>query len=626
MTEPFTLRETRPEDAAFLVSYFSGLSEESRRRYGPHSFDTETVERLCSGQDPEHLTYIAWDNARGRIAAYTILKRGYLDFETSRYESYGLKLDHANDYTLAPSVGDAYQSQGLGGEFLSFILAELRKKNAEKILLWGGVQATNRRAYRFYQKAGFRKLGEFEHNGLNYDMVLNLHDRLMSSPSWLKDLIIYEINPYAFTSATRDGAPVPESGTLAAAAEKIDYLADIGITGIWLAGFSLASDHHFKGITVVYACMRPDEIDPRLGTREDLTRFIEKAHSRGIRVFLEAVTHGVVHDSTLVAEHPDWFKGSSWGMADYDYSNEAFREWWISTWTDYAVRVGADGFRLDGPNGVQPNGEVLQIWDEIVTRCGKQGKEILVMPENAPYHFQQGLQDTLHTKNAAAEFCDMPRFRCKAISNHDRGIDEEAGESFYHLKGSRYLLGYESVFSANIPLLMSGEEFKAEYIPLPGCRLGLFGDGDPCAWLYASWIDWDQVRRHENAAMLDDFRKILSVRRENSDLLHYDRLTARVIPVPSDLPGAPVPYLRYKPGGDAILVAGNDAGAPLDAYAAIPDEYLESVAATSWTVTDLWTGERTAVSREEMKRFPISVPPDRVKDGGVRAHRFSPAV
>ena len=134
MTEPFTLRKTRPEDAACLVSYFSGLSEESRRHYGPHAFDAETVEKLCAGEDPDHLTYITWDNARGQVAAYTILKRGYLDFETSRYESYGLKLNHRCDYTLAPSVGDAYQSQGLGSEFLSFILAELRKKNAENFL------------------------------------------------------------------------------------------------------------------------------------------------------------------------------------------------------------------------------------------------------------------------------------------------------------------------------------------------------------------------------------------------------------------------------------------------------------------------------------------------------------
>lgn len=33
------------------------------------------------------------------------------------------------------------------------------------------------------------------------------------------------------------------------------------------------------------------------------------AHAHGMKVFLDVITHGVMKDSPLVEEHPDWFLG-----------------------------------------------------------------------------------------------------------------------------------------------------------------------------------------------------------------------------------------------------------------------------------------------------------------------------
>jgi diamine N-acetyltransferase len=57
---------------------------------------------------------------------------------------------------------------------LDFICERMKAESARRILLWGGVQAGNEQALRFYHRHGFRILGEFEYHGMNYDMVLEL--------------------------------------------------------------------------------------------------------------------------------------------------------------------------------------------------------------------------------------------------------------------------------------------------------------------------------------------------------------------------------------------------------------------------------------------------------------------
>lgn len=62
---------------------------------------------------------------------------------------------------------------------------------------------------------------------------------------------------------------------------------------------------------------------------------------------------------------------------------------------------------------------------------------------------------------------------------------------------------------------MSGEEFNADYRPLPQLSPGLFG-GEPYGkgrWLYGSWIDWEQLKLPEKTQMLEDMKSIIKIRR-----------------------------------------------------------------------------------------------------------------
>ena len=81
------------------------------------------------------------------------------------------------------------------------------------------------------------------------------------SPEWVRDLVIYEIDTKGFHLATG-----PEGGTFGSLKEKLPYLQDLGITGIWLAGHSLAHANQFYNIWTKYAVIEPDRLDPSLGT------------------------------------------------------------------------------------------------------------------------------------------------------------------------------------------------------------------------------------------------------------------------------------------------------------------------------------------------------------------------
>ncbi|MCL5273605.1 MAG: GNAT family N-acetyltransferase [Chloroflexi bacterium] len=172
-------RPVTPEDRVMLGDYFTSLSNETRRRYGPHPFDRGTADRLCRTTDPaEVLRMIAiTSGAVGeRIIAYFILILGIRDDDAQRYLKLNLPLDAATDCTLAPSVADEYQSQGLGSVLMRQLIVLSRQLGRRRMVLWGGTQATNDRAIRFYHKHGFRTVGEFQEplGFNNYDMIMDL--------------------------------------------------------------------------------------------------------------------------------------------------------------------------------------------------------------------------------------------------------------------------------------------------------------------------------------------------------------------------------------------------------------------------------------------------------------------
>jgi GNAT superfamily N-acetyltransferase len=168
---PVEVRPLNENDLDNLVIYLNKLKPETVKRFGPHGFDKQSVSELFLATD-QYKGYIAIDTETSEIVAYAVIKIGFLEHDSFRLQSYGITPDPVTDCTFAPSVADDWQSQGLGNLMFGFIVNDLKSIGIKRIILWGGVQGSNQRAVNYYLRNGFRNLGQFEYNGLNYDMIL----------------------------------------------------------------------------------------------------------------------------------------------------------------------------------------------------------------------------------------------------------------------------------------------------------------------------------------------------------------------------------------------------------------------------------------------------------------------
>lgn len=167
------LRRLTPSDLDNLLGYLDHLSNETKKRFGPHQFDKQSVIDFYN-QTTNHFGYVALTIDTNTIVAYSIIKLGYLEGDYNRFLSYGIQLDNQLDCAFAPSVADLWQSCGIGNQLFQFILDDLKTKEIKRIVLWGGVQADNQRAVNFYKKNNFTITGQFSYYGENFDMVLTL--------------------------------------------------------------------------------------------------------------------------------------------------------------------------------------------------------------------------------------------------------------------------------------------------------------------------------------------------------------------------------------------------------------------------------------------------------------------
>jgi len=169
------IRSLSEMDGDKLFEYFDRhFSKESKSRFGPHPFDKETLNSICQDRGTEISKYIAVDE-RGSIVAYMLVKQGMIDWDKNRYASRGQSYESGTSVTFAPSVADEWQSSGLGSLMNAIIEKDLASRNIKHIILWGGVQASNEIAIKFYKKLGYQFIASFWHDEKdNHDMVKQL--------------------------------------------------------------------------------------------------------------------------------------------------------------------------------------------------------------------------------------------------------------------------------------------------------------------------------------------------------------------------------------------------------------------------------------------------------------------
>lgn len=126
---------------------------------------------------------------------------------------------------------------------------------------------------------------------------------------WMKDCIFYQIYPTSFYDGDGDGI-----GDLKGITQKLDYVAELGVKGIWFNPF-YPSPFMDGGYDVADYCA----IHENFGTMADFEEMVAKCKSLGIKVIIDLV---IGHTSN---NHP-WFLQSA-----KDEKN-MYTDWYI--WTD----------------------------------------------------------------------------------------------------------------------------------------------------------------------------------------------------------------------------------------------------------------------------------------------------
>ena len=121
--------------------------------------------------------------------------------------------------------------------------------------------------------------------------TLQSQAQIVNDPLWYKDAIIYQLHIKSFFDANGDGI-----GDFKGLHEKLDHIASLGATAIWLLPF-FPSPRRDDG----YDIADYGDVSPDYGTMDDFRAFVDAAHERGIRVVIELVIN---HTSD---QHP-WFQ------------------------------------------------------------------------------------------------------------------------------------------------------------------------------------------------------------------------------------------------------------------------------------------------------------------------------
>lgn len=173
---------------------------------------------------------------------------------------------------------------------------------------------------------------------------------------WYKNAIIYCVDVESYLDTDGDGV-----GDLRGIIQRIDYLARLGVTCLWLMPIypSPRRDHGYD-VTDGYG------VDERYGTPGDLVELIRVAHDRGIRVIVDFIIN---HTS----DQHRWFRGA--------------RQSTTSPFRDYYV------WRSEDPGDTSDESMFPEVEDGIWTLDDKTGEYYL-------HHFFHHQPD-LNTANPA---------------------------------------------------------------------------------------------------------------------------------------------------------------------------------------------------------------------------------
>ncbi len=203
------------------------------------------------------------------------------------------------------------------------------------------------------------------------------------APAWTCDAILYHIYLDRFNPGEdREWYTVRNvtdfyGGTLRGVIEKLDYIKSLGVNTLWLSPLFASPSSHGYDATDLF------NVEPRLGTNDDLRELIHATHARGLRILLDFVPNhwSNQHPTFLDAQrdpaspYRTWYLWREWpeeyesffdvktmpkinlteGSPARAHLLKAARHW---------LEQGVDGYRLD-----HADGPAFDFWADFRRTC-----------------------------------------------------------------------------------------------------------------------------------------------------------------------------------------------------------------------------------------------------------------
>lgn len=235
-----------------------------------------------------------------------------------------------------------------------------------------------------------------------------------------KQGVYYEIFVRSFCDSDGDGI-----GDFNGITEKLDYLKNLGVDGIWLMPINSSPSYHGYDVTDYYS------LNKDYGTEEDFQHLLTEAHNRNMKVIMDFVinhtsdshpwfTDAISSEKSKYRNYYRWVKkydtvdfsasdisdmgtkvwhksGEDYyygifdsSMPDLNYNNKEVRKE-IKNAAKHWLKLGVDGFRLDAAIHIYGDYEFkqmkdtteanLQWWNEFALACEEVNPDVYLVGE-----------------------------------------------------------------------------------------------------------------------------------------------------------------------------------------------------------------------------------------------------
>ena len=392
-------------------------------------------------------------------------------------------------------------------------------------------------------------------------------------PDWVAEMVWYQIFPERFANGNPEISPEgalawdsfikPKTsdffgGDLQGIIDHLDYLQDLGITGLYLCPIFESPSNHKYNTTDYF------EIDHHFGDKKIFRKLVEEAHQRGMKIMLDAVFNHIGDQSLQwqdvlkhggKSEYKDWFHVQefpvtkdklgnprklpyhTFAFASYmpklNTANPQVRDYLLKVATYWIEEFDIDAWRLDVANEVDH-----QFWRDFRKAFLAKKPDLYILGE--VWHTSQPWLngDEFHAVMNYPLSDSIKDYFLRGLKKTDQFIDEINGQSMYYKQQISEVMfnlldSHDTeriLWKANedVQLVKSALAFLFLQKGTPciyyGTELSLTGGQDPDC---RRCMPWERVSSDNE--MLNFMKQLINIRKQASSTIQHGKYSLKEI-------------------------------------------------------------------------------------------------